>query len=261
MANPFRGMNVDLVVGAESRGFIFGIAIAQALSCGFVPVRKPGKLPRKVRAVEYSLEYGKDRLEIHADAILPKRRVLLVDDLLATGGTLRACAHLLLEMGASLVGISVLIELPALGGAGKLKPMGRFDRPATDGAAVLNSLVPGASCPMPCLLKEVFDREEQALDTGHRAPVTKKSLGNFPRLGRVILLPIWDYGKMPRIGVGLVHMRRGPPHVRRRPHVALVALPRHLDVRRAAATMCWLSLRSTSSMSQLVQVLFCTHSK
>ena len=71
MANPFRGMNVDLVVGAESRGFIFGIAIAQALSAGFVPVRKPGKLPRKVRAVDYSLEYGKDRLEIHADAILP----------------------------------------------------------------------------------------------------------------------------------------------------------------------------------------------
>ncbi len=124
MANPWRGMGIELVVGAESRGFIFGTAIAQALSCGFVPVRKPGKLPRAVRGVEYELEYGRDRLEIHEDAIKPGQRVLLVDDLLATGGTLRACAHLLLEMGASLVGISVLIELPALGGAGKLKPMG-----------------------------------------------------------------------------------------------------------------------------------------
>ncbi|MCC6969924.1 MAG: adenine phosphoribosyltransferase [Phycisphaerales bacterium] len=124
MANPFRGMNVDLVVGAESRGFIFGIAIAQALSAGFVPVRKPGKLPRKVRAVDYSLEYGKDRLEIHADAILPKRRVLVVDDLLATGGTLNACCDMVRQADAYIVGTAVLIELLALKGRARVESYG-----------------------------------------------------------------------------------------------------------------------------------------
>jgi adenine phosphoribosyltransferase len=124
MANPFRGMNVDLVVGAESRGFIFGIAIAQALSAGFVPVRKPGKLPRKVRAVDYSLEYGKDRLEIHADAILPNRRVLVVDDLLATGGTLNACCDMVKQAQAHIVGVAVLIELLALNGRARVEPFG-----------------------------------------------------------------------------------------------------------------------------------------
>jgi adenine phosphoribosyltransferase len=114
MANPFRGMNVDLVVGAESRGFIFGIAIAQALSAGFVPVRKPGKLPRKVRAVDYSLEYGKDRLEIHADALAPGMKCLIVDDLLATGGTMRAACELTRMGGAHIAGIAVLIELAFL---------------------------------------------------------------------------------------------------------------------------------------------------
>ncbi len=124
MANPFRGMNVDLVVGAESRGFIFGIAIAQALPAGFVPVRKPGKLPRKVRAVDYSLEYGKDRLEIHADAILPKRRVLVVDDLLATGGTLNACCDMVRQAEAHIVGTAVLIELLALKGRARVESYG-----------------------------------------------------------------------------------------------------------------------------------------
>ncbi len=124
MANPFRGMNVDLVVGAESRGFIFGITIAQALSAGFVPVRKPGKLPRKVRAVDYSLEYGKDRLEIHADAILPKRRVLVVDDLLATGGTLNACCDMVRQAEAHIVGTAVLIELLALKGRARVESYG-----------------------------------------------------------------------------------------------------------------------------------------
>lgn len=118
MANPFRvrGQRVDVVVGAESRGFIFGIAVAQALSAGFIPARKPGKLPRKTRAVEYELEYGKDRLEVHEDALAPGVRALVVDDLIATGGTMRACVELVRRSGAELVGASVLIELSALRG-------------------------------------------------------------------------------------------------------------------------------------------------
>jgi len=124
MANPFRGQGVELVVGAESRGFIFGTAIAQALSAGFVPVRKPGKLPRAVHKVEYELEYGRDRLEIHVDAIRPGQRVLLVDDLLATGGTLRACAELLGRAKANLVGMSLLIELTFLKGRAKVEQFG-----------------------------------------------------------------------------------------------------------------------------------------
>jgi adenine phosphoribosyltransferase len=120
MANPYRNMHVDLVVGAESRGFIFGIAIAQALSTGFIPVRKPGKLPRQVHAIDYALEYGTDRLEMHTDAVKPGDRVLLVDDLLATGGTLVACRHLVEKAGGLVVGLTVLIELLALKGREKL---------------------------------------------------------------------------------------------------------------------------------------------
>ncbi|MBC7834925.1 MAG: adenine phosphoribosyltransferase [Phycisphaerales bacterium] len=120
MANPYRGKKVDLVIGAESRGFIFGIALAQALSAGFVPVRKPGKLPAAKARMEYDLEYGKDCLEIHVDAIDPGQRVLLVDDLLATGGTMRACCDLVQGMKADIVGITVLIELAALNGRERL---------------------------------------------------------------------------------------------------------------------------------------------
>jgi adenine phosphoribosyltransferase len=120
MVNPFRGKRVDLVLGAESRGFIFGTAIAQALSAGFVPIRKAGKLPRAVHHVEYQLEYGADRLEIHAGDIPADARVLIVDDLLATGGTLWASAKLAAMAGARVVGATVLIELPALGGRAKL---------------------------------------------------------------------------------------------------------------------------------------------
>jgi adenine phosphoribosyltransferase len=116
MANPFRGKRVDLVLGAESRGFIFGIAVAQALAAGFIPVRKPGKLPRRARSFEYSLEYGVDRLEIHEDAIRPGQRVLVVDDLIATGGTLGACLGMVRQLGGELVGATVLIELTALKG-------------------------------------------------------------------------------------------------------------------------------------------------
>ena len=116
MANPFRGTGVELVVGAESRGFIFGTAIAQSLSAGFVPIRKPGKLPSSVHGVDYALEYGTDRLEIHSDAMSPGTRVLLVDDLLATGGTMRAACELVNRCGAQIVGMSVLIELTELKG-------------------------------------------------------------------------------------------------------------------------------------------------
>lgn len=122
MANPFRGHRVDVVVGPESRGFIFGTAVATALSAGFVPVRKPGKLPGKTRSIEYALEYGTDQLHVHVDAVQPGMRVLLVDDLLATGGTLAASARLLGRegLGAEIVGASVLIELAFLGARAKL---------------------------------------------------------------------------------------------------------------------------------------------
>jgi adenine phosphoribosyltransferase len=120
MVNPYRVLDVDLVVGAESRGFIFGTAISRELSAGFIPVRKPGKLPRETLAVEYELEYGRDRLEVHADAIRPGDRILLVDDLLATGGTLAACADLIRRAGGDIVGITVLIELTALHGRRRL---------------------------------------------------------------------------------------------------------------------------------------------
>jgi adenine phosphoribosyltransferase len=125
MANPYRGAGIEVVVGAESRGFIFGTAIAQALSAGFVPIRKPGKLPRPVFGVDYALEYGRDRLEIHADAIRRGERALLVDDLLATGGTLVACVDLLKQCGAQIAGISVLIELEFLKGRDRLAGPGQ----------------------------------------------------------------------------------------------------------------------------------------
>lgn len=124
MANPYRGKRIDVVVGAESRGFIFGTAIAQALSAGFVPIRKPGKLPRAVHGVDYQLEYGSDRLEIHADALSKGDRALLVDDLLATGGTLRAGAELVRKTGAEIVGLTVLIELESLKGRQRVAEFG-----------------------------------------------------------------------------------------------------------------------------------------
>jgi adenine phosphoribosyltransferase len=125
MANPYRGKNIDLVVGAESRGFIFGIALAQSLSAGFIPVRKPGKLPWKRHTMAYDLEYGSDSMEIHEDAIRPGQRVLLADDLLATGGTMRACCELMRTMKAHIVGITVLIELRFLNGRDRLGEFGQ----------------------------------------------------------------------------------------------------------------------------------------
>ncbi|MEM7754591.1 MAG: adenine phosphoribosyltransferase [Planctomycetota bacterium] len=121
MANPYRGTGITAVVGAESRGFIFGTAIAQALSAGFVPVRKPGKLPRDVHGVDYALEYGTDRLEMHTDAVGPGDKVLLVDDLLATGGTMAAACDLVKAAGADIAALTVFIELTDLGGFSKLQ--------------------------------------------------------------------------------------------------------------------------------------------
>ena len=121
MAQPFRGQHVDMVIGAESRGFIFGTAVAKALSVGFVPVRKPGKLPARVHRHEYALEYGTDSLEIHADALKPGAKVVVVDDLLATGGTLAACSKLVRGLKADVFGIAVLIELVALAGRDQLR--------------------------------------------------------------------------------------------------------------------------------------------
>jgi adenine phosphoribosyltransferase len=121
MMQPFRSQRINAVIGAESRGFIFGTAVAQGLSCGFVPVRKPGKLPSATQAVEYELEYGTDRLEMHNDALKPGEPVLVVDDLLATGGTLAACCELVEKCGGKIVGVVVLIELSDLQGRNKLK--------------------------------------------------------------------------------------------------------------------------------------------
>lgn len=122
MANPFRGMGIDLVAGAESRGFIFGTAIAQALSAGFIPIRKPNKLPFNTHSVAYDLEYGTDTLEIHTDAVHAGQKVLMVDDLLATGGTMKACCDLIQTLGGQIVGVTVLIELTFLDGRRTIAP-------------------------------------------------------------------------------------------------------------------------------------------
>lgn len=114
------GDRADVIVGTEARGFILGAAMAYHLGVGFIPVRKPGKLPADVHAVSYDLEYGSDALEIHKDALGPGHRVLIVDDLLATGGTAAATADLVAECGAQITGLSFLIELLALDGRSAL---------------------------------------------------------------------------------------------------------------------------------------------
>jgi len=116
MANPFRGRMVDLVVGAESRGFIFGSAVAQAISSGFQVVRKPGKLPFAKVSTTYRLEYGSGTLEMHHDAVTPGQRIVICDDVLATGGTMKACVELVRQLGGVIVGVVVLIELEELNG-------------------------------------------------------------------------------------------------------------------------------------------------
>lgn len=117
----FKKEKVDFVVGVEARGFIFGAALAYKLHAGFVPVRKKGKLPYKTKSVTYQLEYGTDTLEVHEDAIHAGSRVLVVDDLLATGGTVKAVTELLKEQKASIVGLAFLVELRFLKGKEKLK--------------------------------------------------------------------------------------------------------------------------------------------
>ena len=114
------GLVPDYIVGMESRGFIFGTPLAYTLNAGFVPVRKPGKLPAAVHTVEYELEYGTDKLEIHQDALHENSRVLIVDDLIATGGTAKATADLLEKIGCQVLGFSFIIELTELGGRKKL---------------------------------------------------------------------------------------------------------------------------------------------
>ncbi|KRF00368.1 adenine phosphoribosyltransferase [Frateuria sp. Soil773] len=119
LAEPWLGQGVQAVCGIESRGFIFGAALAQKLNAGFVPLRKPGKLPPPVVTMEYRLEYGIDRLQARADALRPGERALLVDDVLATGGTLAAARALLEQLDADLAGAAVVIELAALQGRGR----------------------------------------------------------------------------------------------------------------------------------------------
>ncbi|MCC7007783.1 MAG: adenine phosphoribosyltransferase [Acidobacteria bacterium] len=121
MAKPHEAAGVDVVVGIESRGFIFGSAVADRLRAGFAPVRKPGKLPSSTRRASYALEYGTDSLEIHDDAVSRGQRVLIVDDLLATGGTAAATVGLVRALGAEVVGLQFLIELVGLNGRERLK--------------------------------------------------------------------------------------------------------------------------------------------
>lgn len=121
MTKPWVGKSIDVVIGIESRGFIFGAAMADRLKAGFSPVRKPGKLPYKTQKASYALEYGNDALEIHEDAALPGQKVLIVDDLLATGGTASATVGLVRSLGATVVGVQFLIELVGLDGRSKLQ--------------------------------------------------------------------------------------------------------------------------------------------
>jgi adenine phosphoribosyltransferase len=125
LLNPWSGTRIDRVAGLEARGFILGGAVAHQLSAGFVPIRKKGKLPGKTIAQAYNLEYGAAVMEIHDDAIQPGERVLLVDDLLATGGTAQAGIQLIEKLGGQVVGCAFVIDLPDLGGRARLEGMGQ----------------------------------------------------------------------------------------------------------------------------------------
>ena len=120
LAAPYMGEDIDQVVGIESRGFILGAAVANALGCGFIPIRKPGKLPSATLTERYALEYGTDTLQIHEDACAGDQRILVVDDVLATGGTARAALNLVRKAGGRLIGAAFLIELNFLNGRAKL---------------------------------------------------------------------------------------------------------------------------------------------
>ncbi len=125
LVRPYRGVRIDRVAGIEARGFILGGAVAHQLSVGFVPVRKKGKLPWQVLSEDYTLEYGTDRVEIHTDAVQHGDHIVVVDDLIATGGTCFAAIRLLERAGANVVGCSFVIDLPDLGGSEKLRALGK----------------------------------------------------------------------------------------------------------------------------------------
>ncbi len=124
LCDQFKGIKIDYIAGIESRGFIFGMPMAYKMNAGFVPIRKPNKLPAETYSQEYSLEYGTDKIEIHKDALSEGTNVLIVDDLLATGGTAEAACKLVKKTGANLVGIAFLIELEDLNGRERLKDCG-----------------------------------------------------------------------------------------------------------------------------------------
>ncbi len=124
LVQPYAGAKIDKIAGMEARGFILGGAVAHQLSAGFVPIRKKGKLPHETLSVAYSLEYGVDEMEMHRDGVLKGERVLLVDDLIATGGTAEGAVKLLRSAGAEVVAAVFVIDLPDLGGAAKLKALG-----------------------------------------------------------------------------------------------------------------------------------------
>ena len=124
LVEPYRDADVSKVAGIEARGFILGGAIAHQLSCGFVPIRKAGKLPHDTVRIAYSLEYGVDEMEMHRDAVAPKERVVLVDDLIATGGTAEAAVKLLRDMEAEIVAACFVIDLPELGGRERIEALG-----------------------------------------------------------------------------------------------------------------------------------------
>ena len=124
LVHPYAGSKIDQVAGIEARGFILGGAIAHQISAGFVPIRKKGKLPHETVRVAYSLEYGLDEMEMHKDAVAPGEKVILVDDLIATGGTAEGATKLLRQMGAEIVAACFVIDLPDLGGRAKLEALG-----------------------------------------------------------------------------------------------------------------------------------------
>jgi adenine phosphoribosyltransferase len=123
LVQPWAGMKIDKVAGIEARGFILGGAVAHQVSAGFVPIRKKGKLPHKRVSVAYALEYGEDVIEMHADALVAGERVVLVDDLIATGGTAEGAVNLLRQLGANVLAACFVIDLPDLGGAEKLRKL------------------------------------------------------------------------------------------------------------------------------------------
>jgi adenine phosphoribosyltransferase len=124
LVQPYAGLKIDKIAGMEARGFILGGAVAHQLSAGFVPIRKKGKLPHDIVRIAYSLEYGVDEMEMHRDAVQPGEKVILVDDLIATGGTAVGATQLLRQIGAEVVSACFVIDLPDLGGRAKLEALG-----------------------------------------------------------------------------------------------------------------------------------------